>query len=139
MSSLKLNLFVFIGLILFVSAGCAERRLIIYSEPTGAKVLVDDEEKGVTPTTVNFTYYGTREITLSKEGYQTFKTHASIKPPLLHIFPFDALMFLIPYPISDDHILAYEIKPYQPPLAEELMKRVQILKEQLNNELSRQK
>src|SRR5690606_3614274 len=51
------------GLLLSQSLGCVHRRMTIRSDPPGALVLLEGEEIGYTPVSVDFTYYGTREIT----------------------------------------------------------------------------
>ena len=62
---------VFAGTLLILSltqVGCMHRRMTIRSNPPGARVLLEGEEKGFTPYSMDFTYYGTREITLVKPG-----------------------------------------------------------------------
>lgn len=67
--------------ILCVAPGCVHRRLTVESNPPSALVVVDGEEIGKTPTAVDFTYYGTREIKLIKDGYETLTVHQAIPPP----------------------------------------------------------
>jgi len=50
--------------------GCVERVMHITSEPEGALVFLNDDEVGKTPVDVPFTYYGTYDVRLEKEGYQ---------------------------------------------------------------------
>lgn len=71
--------------------GCAqpERKLIINSEPEGALVYLNGEEVGRTPMEYDFTWYSDYDVTLRKEGYETLKTHRSLKPPLKMWIPFD--------------------------------------------------
>ncbi|MDI6733166.1 MAG: PEGA domain-containing protein [Planctomycetota bacterium] len=83
--------------------GCAEHRIIITSEPPGANVSIDSKERGLTPLSVPFTFYGNREVAIEREGYQTHKSIISVKPPIFQVFPFDILMLLIPYPFIDTH------------------------------------
>ena len=51
--------------------GCVQRRMTIRSSPPGAMVYVDNQEIGTTPVSTGFTYYGTREFRLVKDGYET--------------------------------------------------------------------
>ena len=134
---LKSSGYLFAFLVILTS--CAERKITIRSNPPDAIVLVDGQKKGVTPSTFNFTFYGTREITLQKEGYQTLKTSAKIKAPFMHIFPFDLLMLLVPYPITDHHVLSYQLQLYRQQDEKKLMKQAEALKIQLKNELSKHK
>lgn len=61
-------------LLLTGSLGCVERRLMITSEPAGALVYLNDQEVGRTPLDVPFTWYGTYDVRLEREGYQTLQT-----------------------------------------------------------------
>lgn len=90
-----------------VLVSCAERKMVINSDPQGAKVYIDGQEQGITPAYIPFVYYGSREIVLEKDGYQTRRYIEPIKPPLVHIFPFDLLMLLLPYPLSSEYEFNY--------------------------------
>ena len=48
--------------------GCVEREWTISSEPAGAIVEVSGVEKGRTPLTISFTYYGDYEVIFRKAG-----------------------------------------------------------------------
>jgi hypothetical protein len=61
--------------------GCVRRVLMIRSEPDGALVTVDRTAVGHTPVAVPFTYYGTREIRLEKDGYEPVTSKQRILPP----------------------------------------------------------
>jgi PEGA domain len=69
--------------------GCMHRRLTIRSDPPGAAVLVDGEEVGFTPASIDYTYYGTREITLMKDGYKTLTTPVKLSTPWYQVFPLE--------------------------------------------------
>lgn len=66
--------------------GCAQRRLVITSEPTGALVRLNDSEVGLTPCEVDFTYFGTYDVRLSKPGYEPLVTSATAEAPV-HEWP----------------------------------------------------
>ena len=51
------------------STGCVRRRLNVRTNPPGALVYVDNQQIGTTPCSVDFIYYGTREIRLVKPGF----------------------------------------------------------------------
>ncbi len=57
------------------------------SDPPGAAVVIDGEEVGFTPCSIDYTYYGTREITLMKDGYKTLTTPVKLSTPWYQIFP----------------------------------------------------
>ena len=48
--------------------GCVERELTINTNPSGAVVLLNDEEIGVSPVTVPFNWYGDYNVTIRKQG-----------------------------------------------------------------------
>ncbi len=77
-------------LALVTLAGCAtERKLIVTSTPPGALVRLDDTVVGSTPYEIAFDAYGTRRITLYKQGYATTSQQMQIDAPWYLSFPFD--------------------------------------------------
>lgn len=84
----RLALILLAAAVLF-SNGCMHRRLTIRSDPPGAAVMVDGEEVGYTPASIDYTYYGTREITLMKDGYRTFKAPLKLATPWYQVFPLE--------------------------------------------------
>lgn len=68
------------GLALF-AGGCIQRTITVTSEPTGALVYLNDSEVGRTPVTVPFTFYGTYDVRVEKEGYQSLNTQQKTKAP----------------------------------------------------------
>ena len=64
-----------LSLVLVATAlvGCSTKReLYITSEPRGARVWVNGEDKGRTPVAIPFVYYGTFGIRLEKKGYEAW-------------------------------------------------------------------
>ena len=98
-------------LVLFTATGCAAHRtLTVTSDPPGAEVWLDEELVGVTPLEHEFFHYGTRRLTLRKEGFGTRSRQVKIKPPWYGAFPFDLVSeVLLPVGWRDDH-------PYHFPL-----------------------
>lgn len=74
---LRLGLVILIGL----SVGCVERRLMISSDPPGALVYLNDQEVGRTPIDVPFKWYGTYDVRLEQAGYQTLETQQEAEQP----------------------------------------------------------
>ena len=62
-------------------AGCIQRTITINSEPQGALVHLNDVEVGRTPVTVPFTFYGTYDVRLEKEGFETLTTATEAQMP----------------------------------------------------------
>jgi hypothetical protein len=111
-------------------AGCVERDFTITTDPPGAVVSVSSEEKGRSPVSFPFTWYGDYDIVIRADGYQTLKTHHRVNPPLYDMFPFDLLSSLAPwtYHVKDSahFILAKPVEPTDEELlhqAEELRAR----------------
>jgi len=133
----KYNLFILLLLGLSVSlllAGCVERKLTINTEPQGALVVLNDEEIGVSPVTTSFEWYGDYNIRISKEGYETLKTHRELKGPWYDRFPFDFFAMLNPKRTVDSYEWTFTLAPQEQPTREELFEKAKELKEQLNGE-----
>jgi hypothetical protein len=69
--------------------GCVERQLTINTTPPEAMVELNDEQIGLSPVTVSFNWYGDYNLRITKEGYQTLRTHRPLKRPWYDRFPFD--------------------------------------------------
>jgi hypothetical protein len=75
-----------LGTLLLACTGCMDRRIYITSEPSGAQVYLNDVEVGRTPAEVNFTYFGTYDVRLRKQGYEPLITSAKTDAPI-HEWP----------------------------------------------------
>jgi hypothetical protein len=128
-------LFILIGLFLLLFIGCAEHRIIITSEPSGASVRLDGKEKGITPISVPFTFYGSREIVLEKDGYQTYKSIIPVNPPIFQVFPFDILLLFVPYPVVDSHSFYFILEKQGKTDIKKSLERMERLKEYLEEKL----
>ena len=83
-----------IGLCLLVvlclgQVGCVHRRLTIRSDPPGALVLIDGTERGYTPYSMDFYYYGTHEIQLVKPGFETLTVQQKVSKPWYQYLPIE--------------------------------------------------
>jgi hypothetical protein len=113
-------------------AGCVERRLTIHTEPPRARVILNDQEIGVSPVTVPFNWYGDYWVRISKDGYETLDTHRELKAPLHDRFPFDFFaQILYPGRIVDAYEWTFELEPKEYPTREELIESGQALHKQL--------
>jgi len=109
--------------------GCVHRRLTIRSDPPGALVLLDGEEVGYTPYSGDFTYYGTREITLIKNGYETLTTLQTVPAPWYQHPPFDLIADnLLPGKVTNRHDFTYGLQPQVGVRTEELIDRAESLR-----------
>ena len=113
-------------------AGCVERELTINTDPQGALVVLNDEEIGESPTTVSFQWYGDYNVRISKEGYETLKTHRKLKGPWYDGFPFDFFAQIVnPNRIADSYEWTFELSPKRQISREELIRNAREAKKQL--------
>lgn len=73
-----------LSLLAMLSTGCAHnmhRRMTVRSDPPGALVMLEGEAIGYTPVSMDFDHYGTREITLVKDGYETVTAMQKVRTP----------------------------------------------------------
>jgi len=131
----RLNLFNMTTACLAVAlflCGCVERKLTINTEPEGAVVVLNDEEIGESPVTVNFNWYGDYSIRISKEGCETLTTHRKLKAPWYDHFPWDFFAQIVsPTRIVDWYEWSFELEPKQPVRPQELIRDAQELKAQM--------
>lgn len=121
-----------LALLLAPAGGCVERTLKIQSTPSGALVAVNDEEVGMTPVKFAFLWYGDYDIILRKPGYQTLKTHCTIKRPWYEVPPIDFVAeTLVPTVLQDNHVLpAFALAPVETPAVSDVVERASELREQ---------
>jgi hypothetical protein len=87
------------------------RRITIRSDPPGALVLVEGEELGYTPVSFDFTYYGTREFTLVKDGFETLTVMQKVAPPWYQRVPIDFVSDnFSPFKIRDRRDYTYRLQ-----------------------------
>ncbi|MEE9583914.1 MAG: PEGA domain-containing protein [Candidatus Brocadiales bacterium] len=97
--------------------GCVTRTLTIKTNPPGAQVFVDDELIGESPVEMEFTYYGTRKITIEKRdsdgrlAYERETVYARVSPPYYQRFPLDFVAeVIVPVDIKDRHVLRFDLR-----------------------------
>ncbi len=112
-----------------LGTGCVQRRMIVRSNPPGAVVFVDNQEIGTTPCATDFIYYGTREITIKKEGFETLTVKQPIPTPWYQYVPLDFVTEnLVPGQIRDTRLLEYTLQPTQAVNPQELVGRADTLR-----------
>ncbi len=94
--------------------GCVRRRLTVRTQPPGAQVFVDDQEIGTTPCSSSFVYYGTRKVTLIKDGYRTETIYQKLNPPWYQIPPLDFVSEnLLIRELRDERIVDVQMVPQE--------------------------
>lgn len=126
------GLLVVLLLSLCATSGCLRRRLTIRSNPPGAVVYIDrrPEPIGVTPVSTSFTYYGTRQIQVMKDGYETVTIRQRFFPPWYEIPPLDFFAEnLWPREIRDERFVDVHLEPQRRVPADEVLARAEQLKQ----------
>jgi hypothetical protein len=112
------------------STGCLRRRLTVRTNPPGAQVFVDDQEIGTTPCSASFVYYGTRKVTVMKDGYKTETVFQKLNPPWYQIPPLDFISEnLMPNEIRDERIVDIQLSTEQIVPQQKLLDRAQSLRD----------
>lgn len=106
------------------ASGCVRRRMTIRTDQPGATVFVDQREIGVTPVSTRFTYYGTRNFVISKDGYETVAVSRALNPPW---YQYPVIDFMVenlwPFELRDERILDFQLVPKQTVGTERLIQR----------------
>jgi hypothetical protein len=112
------------------ATGCVRRRLTVRSNPPGAQVFVDNQEIGTTPCSASFVYYGTRSITVMKDGYRTEKILQKINPPWYEIPPLDFISEnLVARETRDERLVDVQLVPEEIVPQQKLLSRAQSLRD----------
>lgn len=115
--------------VLVAAPGCVRRRLTVRTNPPGALVYVDNQPIGTSPCSVDFTYYGTREIRMVKPGYETLTVNQPIPTPWYETPGVDFVSEnLVPLKIRDNRAVAFNLAPQRIVPSEELIGRGQQLR-----------
>jgi len=78
-------------------------------------VEVDGQRLGYTPVSMDFTYYGTREVTLSLPGYETMTVQQKTPTPWYQVYPVEFVSdnFALTH-LTDRHLFRYRLMPLSP-------------------------
>lgn len=115
--------------LVLASSGCVRRRLTVRTNPPGALVYVDNQQIGTSPCSVDFTYYGTREIRMVKPGYETLTINQPIPSPWWQKPGIDFVSEnLAPMKIRDNRVVSFNLIPQRIIPTEELIGRGQQLR-----------
>src|SRR5689334_927202 len=78
--------------------GCSriERQIEVTSDPPGALVWANDQEIGRTPLARDFTWYGTYDVVVRKDGYQALHTETKVIAPWWQWPPIDLAVEVLP-------------------------------------------
>jgi hypothetical protein len=117
-----------------VLASCAvQREFVITSDPPGAKVRLDQEIVGETPYRTQFEAFGTRRVTLYREGYRAWSGPVKLTAPWYARFPLDFFSeVLFPWGWTYHKVVSVTLEPEsgsvtQPDL-EKVLDRAEVLR-----------
>src|SRR5579864_3470128 len=83
--------------ILLICTGCeVQSTLTVQSSPLGALVFLNDQEVGRTPVTRSFKWYGTYDVEVRADGFETVRTQSQVWAPWWQWVPFDLVAAFIP-------------------------------------------
>ncbi|HNT35136.1 MAG TPA: PEGA domain-containing protein [bacterium] len=101
-------------LCLLLLTGCLHSYVNVASDPPGARVFFNHEDKGKTPAKIEFLWYGKQKIQLFKEGYQRKDEIVDVKCPPHLYFPLDLFFTAMPFKFEDNHHFTYTLTPNVP-------------------------
>ena len=111
------------------ASGCVHRRMTFRSSPPGALVFVDNQQVGRTPVSTGFTYYGTRNIRLELDGYETLEVQQKFPTPWYQYPPADFVSEnLTPWDVRDERVLDFQLVPQAVVPTEQLLERANHLR-----------
>ena len=123
-----------VGLFAGAVTGCVERSMTVRSDPPGARVYLDDVERGESPCTFPFDFYGHRKLILRKDGYEIARKTIDVKAPLHSVFPLDIFFDLMwPLTIEENHAYDVVLQPRTKTDPEKLIFRARELREKLQS------
>jgi len=74
-------------------------------------VYVNDQLKGTSPVTYDFTWYGWHRVILRKDGFERLEDRKLLSAPVYLWIPVDLAMELLPLPIRDARTWSYTLTP----------------------------
>jgi hypothetical protein len=90
---------------------CVQRKIRVTSTPPGARVLLNDQEIGITPVETRFTFYGGYDIQLIKPGYEHIHELRQAKAPLYEYPVIDLAATAVPADISHTIDWHFDLTP----------------------------
>lgn len=114
-----------------LTGGCIQRTITVTSEPSGALVYLNDSEVGRTPVTVPFTFYGTYDVRLEKEGFQSLNTQQQAKAPWWEAPGPDLLAEAMPGTRKVQLNWNYTLRPSEEVVPDRLIERAKELRQEV--------
>ena len=123
------QLLIVLAFVPMLCCGCVQRRMIIRSIPEGAFVMVDGQSVGSTPLSVPYTYSGTRDIKLERDGYKTINVQQRFDPQWYQTFPVSLISEnFAGREIRDERVLDFTMEPKSQVQEDRLLERANDLR-----------
>jgi hypothetical protein len=109
--------------------------MAVRTDPPEALVYLNGVEVGRTPLKRDFIWYGTYDVQVRKEGYQTLKTRGYVTKPWWQYVPIDLAAELLPMRFRDQQLLTFTLRP-TPALAEnpkDMLRRAELMEPMLES------
>jgi hypothetical protein len=125
-----------IGLVcalMLLCCGCVQRTMKLTSDPPGALIYLNGVEVGRTPVERDFTWYGTYDVEVRKDGYETLKTRSKVIAPWWQWVPID--LFAEALPLRDRRWLSYTMTPISQAAVDpqQMLNRAEAMRPQLES------
>jgi len=121
--------FILIAMLTLTQTGCVHRRVTINSYPQGALVKVDGKDIGYTPASFDFTWYGTREVQLLKDGFETHTEQIDVNAPWYQKFPLDFVSDnFLGHHVTDHRQFSFQLQPKRVDMSSDVMQRAGALR-----------
>jgi len=123
-----------VHLLFTLLTGCVTRSYTIESEPPGADVYLGGEHLGKTPVKKEFTFYGTREVILRKDGFAEKRADMKLKTPFYQRFPIDLVSEgLLPFEFENEQRFTYSLETGESAKDPDLLARANAARLQLKD------
>jgi len=121
--------FILIAMLTLTQTGCVHRRVTINSYPQGALVKLDGKDIGYTPASFDFTWYGTREVQLLKDGFETHTEQIDVNAPWYQKFPLDFVSDnFLGHHVTDHRQFSFQLQPNRVDMSSDVIQRAGALR-----------
>lgn len=126
---MSLHKLILLALFCCLHSGCMHRRVTINSYPQGALVKVDGKDLGYTPASFDYTWYGTREVQLLLDGYETHTEMISVESPWYQKFPLEFFSDnFAGRQITDHRQFTFQLRPRRTEISSDVINRANSLR-----------
>ncbi len=108
----KLWLFVFLAFLAGSGCNSVKRQFLVRTDPPGAAIFIDRQFVGRSPVSIPFTYHGTRQIQIEKDGYKTTQIEQCFPPKWYERVPICLISENFwPREIRDQRVMDFTLVP----------------------------